>query len=336
MGEKDITEKSLENLNDVFSDIVNGLIFHGIPVIREDELCDIHPESYFKGFDDKVHSVERDTLKRWRQGMINIAMIGIENQTDICDHMPIRMISYDGNAYRAQLSEHEATLRKWDRREKQHVKADHVSDTEFCRNIAGEKCKPKFHPIPVLSIILYFGKDHWNRNLYLKDLLDIPKAFEPYINDYKINVFEVAWLSEEEISKFCSDFRIIADFFSKRRTDPNYIPKDTYEIVHVTEFLNLMTALTGDKRYQSINDAKNNEIYGGGPKNMCEVADRLEKIGRQKGRREGRREGIHEGEERINILNQRLISENRLNDLIRSITDTAYQNKLMVEYGIRK
>lgn len=29
MGEKDITEKILEDYNDVFADIINGLLFHG-------------------------------------------------------------------------------------------------------------------------------------------------------------------------------------------------------------------------------------------------------------------------------------------------------------------
>ena len=36
MGEKDITEKTLASYNDVFSDIVNGLLFNGKPVVDPD------------------------------------------------------------------------------------------------------------------------------------------------------------------------------------------------------------------------------------------------------------------------------------------------------------
>jgi len=37
MGEKDITEKLLEDYNDVFADIVNGLMFQGKRVVKEEE-----------------------------------------------------------------------------------------------------------------------------------------------------------------------------------------------------------------------------------------------------------------------------------------------------------
>lgn len=38
MAQKDIAEKTLEAYNDVFADIVNGLLFNGEQVIKEDEL----------------------------------------------------------------------------------------------------------------------------------------------------------------------------------------------------------------------------------------------------------------------------------------------------------
>lgn len=40
MGDKDIAEKMLESYNDVFADIVNGLVFDGEQIIKEDELTD--------------------------------------------------------------------------------------------------------------------------------------------------------------------------------------------------------------------------------------------------------------------------------------------------------
>ena len=41
MAEKDITQKVLEQYNDVFMDIVNVLLFNGELVVREEDLLDL-------------------------------------------------------------------------------------------------------------------------------------------------------------------------------------------------------------------------------------------------------------------------------------------------------
>ena len=82
MGEKDVTEKMFEDYNDVFSDIVNGIVFHGVDVVKEEDLHEIHPVSEFKAFDNKTHMLERDVIKIWKHGLINIALVGLENQTE--------------------------------------------------------------------------------------------------------------------------------------------------------------------------------------------------------------------------------------------------------------
>ena len=157
LGGKDISEKILEGYNDVFSDIVNVLLFDGKEVLLPDELEDQAPRSYYKT-DGKLHEMERDVAKRWKKGNIRIACVGIENQTNPDPDMPLRVMGYDGVEYRAQLL------------------ADHT---------AGK------NRYPVVTLVLYFGhKKHWDQPLRLKERLDIPPEFEPYVNDYKVNLFE--------------------------------------------------------------------------------------------------------------------------------------------------
>ncbi len=48
---------------------------------------------------------------------------------------------------------------------------------------------------------------------------------------------------------------------------------------------------------------------------------------------EGHRIGVEEGEDRLNRLHKKLLDENRLDDLLRSVEDRAYQKKLFEEYG---
>ena len=106
MAEKDATEKKLESYADVFSDLVNVLLFEGKRLMLPRDLLDALPRSIYK-VDKKLHEQERDVAKFWKKGRIRIAFIGLENQTDIEADMPLRIISYDGAVYRDQMNQDE-------------------------------------------------------------------------------------------------------------------------------------------------------------------------------------------------------------------------------------
>ena len=105
-----------------------------------------------------------------------------------------------------------------------------------------------------------------------------------------MHVFEVAWLTEEQIIHFRSDFKVVANFFVQKRKNRDYIPDDPTEIRHVDEVLKLLQVMTGDKRYEEIFRKKKK-----GVRSMCDVAERLEQMGIAKGIEIGRSEGRTEG-----------------------------------------
>ena len=162
MGEKDITEKILADYNDVFADIMNGLLFAGEQRILPEALENTSIHSQYKAEDEKVHELERDVAKYWKEKEVELAICGIENQ---------------------------------------------------------------------------------------------------------------------------SDFRIVANFFVKKRKNKDYIPDDPTEIKHVDEVLKLLQVMTGDDRYKEM-FKKKKEVHS-----MCDVAERLEKMGIAKGIELGREEG---------------------------------------------
>ena len=257
MAEKDTAEKILEAYNDVFSDIVNVLLFDGEKIVTANDLEDQAPRSYYKT-DGKLREIERDVSKRWKKGNIRVACIGLENQTAPDPDMPLRVIGYDVAEYRAQLL------------------ADNTAKSRY----------------PVVTLVLYFGYNgHWKKPLSLKERLEIPPRFAPYINDYKINLFEIAYLSPEQVDLFQSDFRIVADYFVQKQKNGDYIP-GSREIRHVQETLQLLSVMTGDYRFE---EAYHNGKEGG-PRTMCDVLDRVENKGREEGRKAGIKEGIKEGE----------------------------------------
>lgn len=102
-----------------------------------------------------------------------------------------------------------------------------------------------------------------------------------YVNDVKANVFEIAWLTDEQISKFKSDFKIVANFFVNKRKNKDYIPDDKTTIKHVDEMLKFLSVMTGDNRYEKLLADKE------GVSNMCDVAQRLEDRGIQIGIEKG-------------------------------------------------
>ena len=169
-----------------------------------------------------------------------MACIGFENQTQADPDMPLRIMGYDGAEYRSQLTDGETSR------------------------------------YPVVTLVLYFGcKKHWDKPLSLKERLDIPPEFEPFVSDYKVNLFEIAYLPHEQVELFQSDFRIVADYFVQKREKGEhgeYTP-DPRQIRHVQETLQLLSVMTRDHRFEeAYNEAYTKDGMEGGPHTMCELS----------------------------------------------------------------
>ena len=113
------------------------------------------------------------------------------------------------------------------------------------------------------------------------------EGLKPFVNDYRVNVFEVPRLTAEQVGQFKSDFRIVADYFVQMGRDEDYEPpRQTIE--HVDAVLKLMSALTRDHRFEETQS----EFRKGEAVTMLSVLDKVEARGIQLGRNEGRNEGI--------------------------------------------
>ena len=234
------------------------MIFAGEQRILPESLENTAVHSQYKADDEKVHELERDVTKYWKDQDVQLAICGIENQSSVEKYMPFRIIGYDGTAYRSQLQDKRKEI------------------------------------LPVMTIVLYFGTEHrWYGKRNIKGLMKIPEGLDDYINDYKMQVFEVAWLTEEQISRFRSDFKIVANFFVQKRKNKDYIPDDPTEIKHIDEVLKLLQVMTGDEHYKEVIRKKK------GVRSMCDVAERLEKMGIAKGIEIGKSEGIIEGKMQV-------------------------------------
>ena len=264
MLDYDVAEKLLEDYNDVFADIVNTLLFDGKERVKEDSLEDSKINSAYKAEDGKLHEQERDVSKYWKEGNTNLLVVGIENQTKAEKLMPARIIGYDGASYRSQL----------------------LKST-------GRLLKKKL--TPVVTIVLYFGLTRWNQPKNLKGILDIPTGLEDFVSDYKINVFEIAFLPEEKVNKFKSDFRLVAKYFTNIRKNPYYLPADENEIKHVDAVLKFLSVMSGSEDIiEKITTKNGSEVttMTGGP--LSQLYYKGVREGREEGREEGMEQGVNE------------------------------------------
>ena len=135
----------------------------------------------------------------------------------------------------------------------------------------------------MITLVLYFGYDnHWNDPLTLHEAIDIPDFLKPFVPDIRINLFEIAYMSPEQVQSFRSDFRIVADYFVQKRMNNDYVPpKD--RITHIEAVLQLLSVMANDRRFEDIYESatqdERKEI-----RNMCDVLDRVEMRGVEQGK----------------------------------------------------
>ena len=291
MAQNTTPKKTLESYNDVFSDIVNVLLFNGKQVLSADELDNqslYNPPSIL---------INHDITKHWKGMDIRVICIGLKNQAISCSDLPLCAVGDESAAYETQL----------------------LNDSE--------------NLYPVVTLVLYFGHDKpWNGPLSLKERLNIPKEFEPYVNDYKINLFQIAYLTHEQVELFQSDFKVVADYFVQKQENGDYVPS-SQDLTHVQETLQLLSIMTNDNRFEEAYNT-NTDGQKGGLHNMCDVLDKVENRGIAKGIEKGKAEGKIEGEDTLALLMKKLFDLNRIEDAKRASESKEYRTQLMKEFGI--
>ncbi len=125
----------------------------------------------------------------------------------------------------------------------------------------------------------------------LHGLLKLTEKVKSYVQDYKIMVFDVAFLEDEVIEKFQSDFKLVARFFKKKRLGQLAEVMSDREIClkHPEETLDLLRVFTGDERYIDVyRNGLKEKVEKGESVTMCTVVDYFLQQGMEKGLGQGK------------------------------------------------
>lgn len=218
MAEKDITEKLLTDIDEVFADIYNNLCFKGDNIIKPDDLSNASVTTAFIS-NDVTRGLISDVSKIYKNSNLTLALLNIENQSTEDSDMPFRIIGYEGAKYNSQLIS--------------------GSDERYV----------------VATLVLNFNtKKRWSTPKSIKESLKnkYPIELDEYINDYKVNVIDVAFMDKEDIEKLNSDFKAVAKYYYlKRNNIEDFEELGDCNLKYPVQTFATMKALTGDSRFET-------------------------------------------------------------------------------------
>ena len=218
MAEKDITEKLLTDIDEVFADIYNNLCFKEENIIKPDDLSSASVTTAFIS-NDVTRGLISDVSKIYKNSNLTLALLNIENQSTEDSDMPFRIIGYEGAKYNSQLIS--------------------GSDERYA----------------VATLVLNFNtKKRWSTPKSIKESLKnkYPIELDEYINDYKVNVIDVAFMDKEDIEKLNSDFKAVAKYYYlKRNNIEDFEELGDCNLKYPVQTFATMKALTGDSRFET-------------------------------------------------------------------------------------
>ena len=281
--QKDIALKQLAEHEDVFAEVFNQLAFGGKNIITPGELTELPTEAIVMEMEGQLREKRRDIVKADRRGQCYHLIFDLENQDRIDYTMPVRIMGYEVASYEKQIREMAAINQKEDSHSLNRLKE-------------GQRLAP------VVSLILYWGKEPWEKPRCLHDMLefseDIEEVIKPLISAYPINLVDMSQLTEEERQNLTTDIRLLADYVAYRK-DPykrkNILRDMPYKIRHWKETLTALAAIAGDKRYTQMIKAWEDKIPqedGEEEHDMCEMLEEIWSEAKEEGIKEGIKEGI--------------------------------------------
>lgn len=199
MADKDKSQKSLQEYPDVFADIFNTLAYGGKRVLNPERLRQIPGEIISSPDGVGLKQLERDLFMEYADDDAYYLMLGIDDQDDVDNTMPLRGMGMDYAAYEKQVRQ---------------IMAENKSAE---KDAGARKIFRHQKLIPVVTLILYFGNSNWYDPKSLNDMLKMPDeqkypGISKYIHDYGMNLVVLKNLTEEEEGRFQSDFKYLVKY----------------------------------------------------------------------------------------------------------------------------
>ena len=272
MGRKDLWQSDYFDDKERFADMINGGLFKGETVVKPEELLQADSGMVYHEKNGEAVSVIRDKVYKWKGKYISICVL--ENQSYVDYRMVFRIMLEEAVSY---IKQQKKTFKKW------KAAGYKFKGNEFLSQMRKEE---KF--IPVITLVLYLGKEAWDGAKSLYEMLEIDEGMKPFVTNYKINLFD--YHECKDFSGFRTENRFLFELLI------NSEDKDKTEKI-IKKYLNdysldeeTARVIFGMLEIKEDIDKYKKRTEKGERINMCKAWDDQ----RESGRREGKREGKHE------------------------------------------
>ena len=191
-----------------FADLLNGYVYQGKEMVSAEEISEVNASvariagegSAGKRRSVSAQVITADIVRKVGCGM-RVALVALENQTDIHYAMPVRVMNAESVQYHKQ----------WRESAKLHRSRKDLQGAEF---LSGFAKKDKL--IPIVTIVIYFGKEPWDGPVSLKEMMEpdkYPREIFEMVEDYHIHLLEVRKYTGTEV--FHTDIRYVFGFLQR-------------------------------------------------------------------------------------------------------------------------
>ena len=278
MGQEDLYQSDFYEDNNRFSDVFNGVLFHGEDVMKPEELETEDSVMVSIRGTRKGKKVICDKIRRWKGRYVSLLILESQSYVD----------------YRMILRVMEAEVMGYDKQRKEAYQLRRSNKEKFDRHEYLSRMKRDQKFVPIITLIIYVGKNRlWDGARHLHELLDVDEEIRPFVNDYRLNLFD--YHDYKNFHMFKTENRLLFQALSggnsKKRMkkllqeDSSYAKLDEETVRAILGILGVKSNINKIKYY----DEEGNEVY-----DMCKAFDDYKEEGKREGKREGRREGMQE------------------------------------------
>lgn len=301
-----------------FADFFNGVLFQGREIIRASDL-QAASEQYSET--EGTNSQNFRDIKMYLGSGETLRILALENQNSVDYTLPYRCMQYDAMEYGRQLKE----LKQYN------------TSRKLLRNSAEWLCgiTKDDRLAPVYTLCLYHGENPWDGPLTLKDMMrfdDDRENLQQYFADYPLRLYCVN--AQTDFNCFHSELREVFTALHYRRDKTGLFSvmseNDTFRKLNRETFQVLSILLNSPRlwaeREKFMWANQEEEEY-----NMCQALQELFDDGVSQGLSQGLSQGI----DLMNLLVQKLLENNQLDDLKKATADPTFRDELMKRYHLK-
>lgn len=281
MAEKDLREKNLIAIPEIFADIYNGFNFYGNTNKIIDPLCldDLPTEGIYYDVDGNVRNMFQDTFKEYKKNKLALVQLGMEYQSEIDRTMPVRIMGYKYTGYKRQVDDYIF-------RRKFLLEMKNNAETPETKKVYEEDLKKlgKLELTPVLILVLNFSGRTWNVPKSLKDMVNDDNPYKDDMDQLSIKVIDIHLLKEEDCQRFKSDFGAVVRFLNAKEKNYDGILQ---ELKYPVEVLGMLNSIKNIKNYEEVREIIINNKKEGKVVNMGTLIDTMYAEGKAEGKAEG-------------------------------------------------